>query len=460
MPSFNYALFNLLIVLSSLQIRQFTEACSCALSHPQDAYCNSDIVIRAKVVGKKLLKDGPFGTMRYTVKQMKMYKGFNKMQHVQHIYTDASESLCGVKFDINKYQYLITGRVYDGKVYTGLCNFNEKWERLSLSQKKGINHRYQLGCNCRIKPCHYLPCFVTSKNECLWTDMLSYFGYPGYQSRHYACIQQKEGYCSCLKSGRAVCFELTYHPGLAAEVIDGEERVHAGHAPKLQTNHQAAESTEVGQSGHEVGQGSSGYRCIGEPLATCPVPTGLWPSASEGCTLFRGAGLFERVRARAAQQAHGQSPAADWHPVQERPYTSAPGESERPLGCKDLDHEAATAEQEGAAVPKVPSYLTTLVPALTACMSTTQPPLTVSHASETGVILQIIGERTVSDTSETDEVAEEPGGTEACSCQTSSSEYKTHGRNDDPAPINPHPHANPSSWIWTLSAWFSPPLTT
>ena len=29
-------------------------------------------VIRAKVVGKKLLRDGPFGTMRYTVKQMKV----------------------------------------------------------------------------------------------------------------------------------------------------------------------------------------------------------------------------------------------------------------------------------------------------------------------------------------------------------------------------------------------------
>ena len=40
-----------------------------------------------------------------------MYKGFDKVQHVQHIYTDASESLCGVKFDINKYQYLITGKL-------------------------------------------------------------------------------------------------------------------------------------------------------------------------------------------------------------------------------------------------------------------------------------------------------------------------------------------------------------
>ncbi|MEQ2235325.1 Metalloproteinase inhibitor 3 [Ilyodon furcidens] len=196
MQSVYQHLISLLLVFSSLQVPQLTEGCSCALGHPQDAFCNSDIVIRAKVVGKKLLRDGPFGTMRYTVKQMKMYKGFEKVQHVQHIYTDASESLCGVKFEINKYQYLITGRVYDDKVYTGLCNFNERWERLSLAQKKGFNHRYQLGCNCRIKPCHYLPCFVTSKNECLWTDMLSHFGYPGYQSRHYACIQQKEGYCS------------------------------------------------------------------------------------------------------------------------------------------------------------------------------------------------------------------------------------------------------------------------
>lgn len=45
---------------------------------------------------------------------------------------------------------LSSGRVYEGKVYTGLCNFNERWEHLSLAQKKGFNHRYQLGCNCRV----------------------------------------------------------------------------------------------------------------------------------------------------------------------------------------------------------------------------------------------------------------------------------------------------------------------
>ncbi|XP_073694454.1 metalloproteinase inhibitor 3-like [Garra rufa] len=149
--------FVLVFLLFSLicLMYQASDACSCAMSHPQDAYCHSDIVIRAKVVGKKLLNDGPFGTLRYTVKQMKMYKGFDKIQHVQYVYTHDSESMCGVKFDINKYQYLITGRVHEGKLYTGLCNFNERWERLSLAQKKGINHRYQLGCNCRVSEFSY-----------------------------------------------------------------------------------------------------------------------------------------------------------------------------------------------------------------------------------------------------------------------------------------------------------------
>lgn len=39
-----------------------------------------------------------------------MYRGFDKMPHVQYIYTEASESLCGVKLEVNKYQYMITGK--------------------------------------------------------------------------------------------------------------------------------------------------------------------------------------------------------------------------------------------------------------------------------------------------------------------------------------------------------------
>ncbi|CAI5786121.1 metalloproteinase inhibitor 3 [Podarcis lilfordi] len=109
--SMSRCVLSLLMLLCSWSLSDLLgEACTCVPIHPQDAFCNSDIVIRAKVVGKKLMKDGPFGTMQYTVKQMKMYRGFDKMPHVQYIYTEASESLCGVKLEVNKYQYLITGK--------------------------------------------------------------------------------------------------------------------------------------------------------------------------------------------------------------------------------------------------------------------------------------------------------------------------------------------------------------
>lgn len=100
----------LIVLLGSWSLGDWgAEACTCSPSHPQDAFCNSDIVIRAKVVGKKLVKEGPFGTLVYTIKQMKMYRGFTKMPHVQYIHTEASESLCGLKLEVNKYQYLLTG---------------------------------------------------------------------------------------------------------------------------------------------------------------------------------------------------------------------------------------------------------------------------------------------------------------------------------------------------------------
>ncbi|TRY82717.1 hypothetical protein DNTS_018777 [Danionella cerebrum] len=184
-----------LLIFTLAVLEDVSEACTCLPTHPQDAYCHADVVIRAKVVGKKLLNPGPSARLRYTVKQMKMYKGFEKMQHVQHIYTYESESMCGIKLEINKYQYLISGRVHDGKLYTGLCSFTRRWEQLTLAQKKGFNHRYQLGCSCKIKPCYWIPCYVSDKNECLWTDMQPHLGSHGYQSRHYACIQLKEGYC-------------------------------------------------------------------------------------------------------------------------------------------------------------------------------------------------------------------------------------------------------------------------
>lgn len=66
----------------------------------------------------------PFQLCLLNSRVLQMYKGFDKVQHVQHIYTDASESLCGVKFDINKYQYLITGKAPGCRMCPSLLPLN------------------------------------------------------------------------------------------------------------------------------------------------------------------------------------------------------------------------------------------------------------------------------------------------------------------------------------------------
>nr|XP_056703170.1 metalloproteinase inhibitor 3-like [Euleptes europaea] len=193
---------SLLVLLGSWSLSDLVaEACRCLCNHPQVAFCTSDNVIRAKVVDKKLMKDRAFREMQYTVEQMKMYKGFEKMPHVQYIYTRGSWE---AKLEVNKYQYLITGQVHDGKVYTWLCELNKKWDQLTLAQRKGLDHHYNRGCGCKINRCYPLPCAETSKNECLWRDMLSGFDHSGPQSKYFACIQQKEGNCSWHRADMAI----------------------------------------------------------------------------------------------------------------------------------------------------------------------------------------------------------------------------------------------------------------
>uniref|UniRef100_A0A8C3U211 Metalloproteinase inhibitor 4 n=1 Tax=Catharus ustulatus TaxID=91951 RepID=A0A8C3U211_CATUS len=81
-----------------------------------------------------------------------MFKGFEKLKDVQYVYTPFDSSLCGVKLEANnKKQYLLTGQILnDGKVLIHLCNYIEPWDDLSLSQKKSLNQRYQMGCGCKV----------------------------------------------------------------------------------------------------------------------------------------------------------------------------------------------------------------------------------------------------------------------------------------------------------------------
>ncbi|KAI7804049.1 TIMP metallopeptidase inhibitor 2b precursor [Triplophysa rosa] len=190
-----------LLLMSLCACAEFAEACSCSPTHPQQAYCNADIVIRAKVVGHKEVVTGndingnPVKMILYDIKQTKMFKGPDG--EIDTIITGPSAALCGVHLDSNDKEYLITGNLdSNGTLRVNLCDYIESWESLSLTQKKSLGQRYQMGCECKIIPCSVIPCSITDAAECLWTDWVVEGTVQGPQAQYYTCIKRHDGSCS------------------------------------------------------------------------------------------------------------------------------------------------------------------------------------------------------------------------------------------------------------------------
>ncbi|KAI6075802.1 Metalloproteinase inhibitor 2 [Aix galericulata] len=219
------------------------DGCSCSPIHPQQAFCNADVVIRAKAVSAKEVDSGndiygnPIKRIQYEVKQIKMFKGPDK--DIEFIYTAPSTAVCGQPLDTGgKKEYLIAGRCWagtggswggadprpralgaavgsrgavgdglsgsmspgksegNGKMHITLCDLVATWDSLSPTQKKSLNQRYQMGCECKISRCLSIPCFVSSSDECLWTDWAMEKIVGGRQAKHYACIKRSDGSCA------------------------------------------------------------------------------------------------------------------------------------------------------------------------------------------------------------------------------------------------------------------------
>ncbi|CAL8403006.1 metalloproteinase inhibitor 4 [Gadus morhua] len=198
----------LVTILLGLGRVRVVDACSCNPAHPQQLFCGAEIVIRAKISGEKIVSpsnsSSPYMKMiQYEIKMIKMFKGFDKAKDIQYVYTPVFSSLCGVKLDSNnKAGYLISGSMWnDGRISIGQCDLVEPWDNLSMSQKKNLNYRYQMGCECRINTCYTVPCASTGENECLWTDWLLDNSLNGEQARQYACIRRTDATCSWYRGG-------------------------------------------------------------------------------------------------------------------------------------------------------------------------------------------------------------------------------------------------------------------
>lgn len=191
------------------------EACSCVPAHPQQHYCHSVVVIRAKVSGEKIVigSEDAYKWRQYEIEHIKMFKGFGKVKDAQYVYTPVDSSLCGVRLKANsQMQYFMTGDVLkDGKILISLCNYVLPWENLSMEQRESLNHGYLMNCACEIIPCFSPSCTKSIRNECLWTDWLLERKVYGNQAQHFICKKYENGTCS---------WQLVHHHTLKKEFVD------------------------------------------------------------------------------------------------------------------------------------------------------------------------------------------------------------------------------------------------
>ncbi|XP_061701099.1 metalloproteinase inhibitor 2-like isoform X2 [Syngnathoides biaculeatus] len=92
-----------LVLLCLWGLQEGTRACKCVSRHPQEAFCQSDVAIKAKVVGKV---DTTLNPIKYRIKQIKMFKGPEK--RFCYFYTEPDSAACGVNLS-NNTEYLLSG---------------------------------------------------------------------------------------------------------------------------------------------------------------------------------------------------------------------------------------------------------------------------------------------------------------------------------------------------------------
>jgi len=157
-------------------------ACSCLPSHPQNEYCNSAFVIRAKVLSESteaplqtespetaLLENIPAEFIQeqvYTLRILKIYKGALEINSTEGIkvygsrkrtlkaklYTPARASSCNVPLR-NGTVYLLTGQILNRRLRTGGCKWRTEWSQITRKQRAGIRRFYGENCMCQVGMC-------------------------------------------------------------------------------------------------------------------------------------------------------------------------------------------------------------------------------------------------------------------------------------------------------------------
>jgi len=126
---------------------------SCVPQHPQEAFCRSDFVVRAKLIEYGEAPD--FGKRPIMAEIRHIYKGHEKVNASKGDIIKIFQSMWGPKIKMGQL-HLLSGSMneYFGGPMLDSCNWVQQWRKITFVQRWGLKRYYAKFCGkCQIKFC-------------------------------------------------------------------------------------------------------------------------------------------------------------------------------------------------------------------------------------------------------------------------------------------------------------------
>ena len=160
-------------------------------------------VVHAKVLPKNHSEDGGKHKIRvYDLKILEIYKGEDLLENQTKNVEGNSSGKTNLTVEVYvdrkvlrsdaKTEYLLSGRIKNGKFHLNEGSWIEEWTNVTPEQKLGISGIYGQNCECHITPCFGRPgCNRPLKGCDVTPQWLGYF-YRGCEWLHSQCVKNTE----------------------------------------------------------------------------------------------------------------------------------------------------------------------------------------------------------------------------------------------------------------------------
>lgn len=180
-----------------------SEACKCAVIHPQTSFCIADFAIKAKVLNQTVDNSTRFGSRIFKLRIRKIFKGEAQIngtiageekggKRVVRAYTPRQTPACGIRLKTSKV-YLLLGNIRDNKLRLDSCQWYQQWKDTTGKQRLGVREHYGQNCACLIN-------CLAPRSQC--DKMIKGCDVPDSQWKVTDC-KKKYAYCKKNKSGDA-----------------------------------------------------------------------------------------------------------------------------------------------------------------------------------------------------------------------------------------------------------------